>query len=157
MMLISHAITQRYSTPTNNRLHTSSNTRNQAVVQADRVNIQSRNAGNDGRVARRSSITQGESAESEYIQEIGNGNVQRILRTSLLRNASNVQCYNCNAKGHYARECPKLGVMEPSGSDTSEAQNKDKEDAIVKLSINTMSKLMNASLIMLMSKKEKGD
>ncbi|GJR71820.1 retrovirus-related pol polyprotein from transposon TNT 1-94 [Tanacetum coccineum] len=24
------------------------------------------------------------------------------------RNASNVQCYNCNAKGHYARECPKL-------------------------------------------------
>ncbi|GJT59566.1 retrovirus-related pol polyprotein from transposon TNT 1-94 [Tanacetum coccineum] len=50
MMLLACAITQRYSTPTNNHLQSSSNTRNQAVVQADRVNIQSRNVGNDGRI-----------------------------------------------------------------------------------------------------------
>ncbi|GJW55233.1 integrase, catalytic region, zinc finger, CCHC-type containing protein [Tanacetum coccineum] len=36
MMLLARAITQRYSTPTNNQLHTSSNTWNQAFVQADR-------------------------------------------------------------------------------------------------------------------------
>nr|GEU96960.1 Gag-Pol polyprotein [Tanacetum cinerariifolium] len=45
MMLLDRAITQRFSNPTNNRLCTSSNTKNQAIVQADRVNIQSRNSG----------------------------------------------------------------------------------------------------------------
>ncbi|GKB59484.1 hypothetical protein Tco_0915670 [Tanacetum coccineum] len=52
MMFLSRAITQRYSTPTSNRLRTSSNTMNQAVVQADRVDIQSRNVGNAGHYAR---------------------------------------------------------------------------------------------------------
>ncbi|GJW97665.1 hypothetical protein Tco_0179473 [Tanacetum coccineum] len=56
MMLLARAITQRYSNPTNNRLRTSSNTKNQAIVQADRVNIQSRNSGNDGRDTRRSYV-----------------------------------------------------------------------------------------------------
>ncbi|GJX81951.1 hypothetical protein Tco_0331432, partial [Tanacetum coccineum] len=52
MMSLARAITQRYTTPTNNRLRTSSNTMNQAVVQADRVDIQSRNVGNAGHYAR---------------------------------------------------------------------------------------------------------
>ncbi|GKF23364.1 hypothetical protein Tco_0075686, partial [Tanacetum coccineum] len=39
MMLLARAITQCYSTPTNNQLRSSSNRRNQAVLQADRVNI----------------------------------------------------------------------------------------------------------------------
>ncbi|GKC62752.1 hypothetical protein Tco_1095350 [Tanacetum coccineum] len=47
MMLLARAITQRYSTPTNNQLCSSSNTRNQAVIEADRVNIQSSNVGNN--------------------------------------------------------------------------------------------------------------
>ncbi|GJR75039.1 hypothetical protein Tco_0087404 [Tanacetum coccineum] len=42
MLLLAKAITQNFSNPTNNRLRASSNTRNQAVVQGDRVNIQSR-------------------------------------------------------------------------------------------------------------------
>ncbi|GKB49291.1 retrovirus-related pol polyprotein from transposon TNT 1-94 [Tanacetum coccineum] len=54
---------------------------NKAVVQADSVNIQSRNIGNDGRIARR-------------------------------LNVSNVQCYNCNEKGYYARNCPKPRVWD---------------------------------------------
>ncbi|GJY62146.1 gag-pol polyprotein [Tanacetum coccineum] len=54
MMLLACVITQRYSNPTNNRLRTSSNTRNQAIMQDDIVNIQSRNSGNDGRNTRRS-------------------------------------------------------------------------------------------------------
>nr|GEU45912.1 hypothetical protein [Tanacetum cinerariifolium] len=45
VMLLAQAITQCYFTPTNNRLHTSLNTRNQAVVQDGRVDIQSRNVG----------------------------------------------------------------------------------------------------------------
>ncbi|GKC03257.1 hypothetical protein Tco_0994867 [Tanacetum coccineum] len=42
------AITQKFSTPTNNRLRTSSNTRNQAVIQDSRVDIQTKNAGYGG-------------------------------------------------------------------------------------------------------------
>ncbi|GKB20919.1 hypothetical protein Tco_0854842, partial [Tanacetum coccineum] len=58
MILLAHAITQCFSNPTNNCLCTSSNTRNQAIVQGDRVNIQSRNSGNDGKNTR-----------SSYVQE----------------------------------------------------------------------------------------
>ncbi|GJW74033.1 retrovirus-related pol polyprotein from transposon TNT 1-94 [Tanacetum coccineum] len=90
MMLLARAITQRYFNPTNNRLRTSSNTRNQAIVQDNRVNIQSRNSGNDGRNTRRS-----------YVQE-------EIIEGS----AANVQCYNCSEKGHYARNCPKTKVQD---------------------------------------------
>ncbi|GKC16134.1 hypothetical protein Tco_1012916 [Tanacetum coccineum] len=45
MMLLTRAITQHYSTLTNNRLHTSLNTRNQDVIQDGRVDIQSKNDG----------------------------------------------------------------------------------------------------------------
>ncbi|GJT77796.1 integrase, catalytic region, zinc finger, CCHC-type containing protein [Tanacetum coccineum] len=72
MLLLPQAITQKFSTPTNNRLRTSSNTRNQAIIQGDRVNIQSRNSGN--------TLT--------------------------------IQCYNCNGKGHYARNCPEPRVRD---------------------------------------------
>ncbi|GJX85540.1 hypothetical protein Tco_0336314 [Tanacetum coccineum] len=49
MLLLAKSITQNFSNPTNNRLRASSNTRNQVVVQGDRVNIQRRNSGNVGR------------------------------------------------------------------------------------------------------------
>nr|GEV63320.1 retrovirus-related Pol polyprotein from transposon TNT 1-94 [Tanacetum cinerariifolium] len=49
MILLARSITQRFSNPTNNHLRTSSNTRNQAIVQGDRVNIRSTNSRNDGR------------------------------------------------------------------------------------------------------------
>nr|GEV78204.1 retrovirus-related Pol polyprotein from transposon TNT 1-94 [Tanacetum cinerariifolium] len=65
MMLLARAITQRFFNPTNNRLCTSSNTRNQAIIQADRVNIQSKNSGNDGRNTRRSYV-QEEIFEGHY-------------------------------------------------------------------------------------------
>ncbi|GKB27562.1 reverse transcriptase domain-containing protein [Tanacetum coccineum] len=87
MMLLARAITQRYSTPTNNQLRTFSNTRNQVVVQADRVNVQSWNVGNGGRIARRSYNNQEASTESS-------------------------NCYNCEANGHYARDCPKPRVRD---------------------------------------------
>nr|GEW00875.1 hypothetical protein [Tanacetum cinerariifolium] len=49
MLLLSRAITQKFSNPTNNHLRTSSNTRNQAIIQGDMVNIQSRNSGHYAR------------------------------------------------------------------------------------------------------------
>ncbi|GKA15826.1 retrovirus-related pol polyprotein from transposon TNT 1-94 [Tanacetum coccineum] len=38
--------------------------------------------------------------------------VQRVPRTESTPGKSNVQCYNCNKKGHYARDCPKPKVCD---------------------------------------------
>ncbi|GJX61687.1 hypothetical protein Tco_0294587 [Tanacetum coccineum] len=45
MMLLARAITHKFSTPINNHLRTSSNTRNQAMIQDGTVDIQTKNAG----------------------------------------------------------------------------------------------------------------
>nr|GEU51800.1 hypothetical protein [Tanacetum cinerariifolium] len=79
MMLLARAITQRFSNPTNNHLCTSSNTKIHAIVQADKVNIQSKNSGNDAINTRRSyvheEIIKGNNVHNDA------GNTQRILRT----------------------------------------------------------------------------
>ncbi|GKB93506.1 hypothetical protein Tco_0979643 [Tanacetum coccineum] len=91
MMLLARAITQKFSTPTNNRLRTSSNIRNQAVVQDGRVDIQTKNAGyggNGNRNAGRQNRNQAFNA--------GNGNddsnqiVQRVPRTESTPGKANV-------------------------------------------------------------------
>ncbi|GJV27480.1 integrase, catalytic region, zinc finger, CCHC-type containing protein [Tanacetum coccineum] len=83
---------------------------NQAIIQGDRVNIQSRNSGNTGRNTRRAyvqeEVVEGSNAQNET------DNVQRTLRTSSSRNTSTVQCYNCSGKGHYDRNCPKPRVRD---------------------------------------------
>nr|GFC23389.1 hypothetical protein [Tanacetum cinerariifolium] len=56
MLLLARAITQNFTNLTNNRLRTSSNTRNQAVIQGDQVNNQSKNSGNAGRNNRRAYV-----------------------------------------------------------------------------------------------------
>ncbi|GKA57475.1 retrovirus-related pol polyprotein from transposon TNT 1-94 [Tanacetum coccineum] len=110
MLLLAKSITQNFTNPTNNRLRASSNTRNQAIIQGDRVNIQSRNSGNTGRNNRRAyvqeEVVEGMNAPKET------GNVQRTLRTPSSGNTSTVQCYNCSGKGHYARNCPKPRVRD---------------------------------------------
>ncbi|GKE02310.1 retrovirus-related pol polyprotein from transposon TNT 1-94 [Tanacetum coccineum] len=75
---------QCFSNPTNDRLRTSSNTKNQAIVQDDRGN----NVQNDA------------------------GNIQRNLRITSSGTAANFQCYNCSEKGHYGRNCPKPRVRD---------------------------------------------
>ncbi|GKC00086.1 hypothetical protein Tco_0986222 [Tanacetum coccineum] len=93
MLLLAKAITQNFSNPTNNHLRASSNTRNQAVVQGDRVNIQSRNSGNVGRNNQRAYV-QGEVVEGMNATN-ETANVQRIVRTPTPSNTSTGQCYNC--------------------------------------------------------------
>ncbi|GJR76244.1 integrase, catalytic region, zinc finger, CCHC-type containing protein [Tanacetum coccineum] len=87
MILLAHAITRNFSNPTNNRLRTSSNTRIQAIVQGDRVNIQSKNSDNDGRNTRHSYV-QEEVIESNNVQNDA-GNIQRTLRTASSRTIAN--------------------------------------------------------------------
>nr|GEZ56225.1 hypothetical protein [Tanacetum cinerariifolium] len=48
MMLLTRAISQKFSTPTNNRLRILSNTRNQFVILDGQVDIQTKNAGYGG-------------------------------------------------------------------------------------------------------------
>ncbi|GJY51232.1 ribonuclease H-like domain-containing protein [Tanacetum coccineum] len=81
MILLAHAITQRFSNPTNNHVRTSSNTRNEAIVQEE--------------------IIEGNNVQNDA------GNIQRTLQTTYSGTATNVQCYNFSEKGHYARNCPK--------------------------------------------------
>nr|GEV05775.1 hypothetical protein [Tanacetum cinerariifolium] len=69
MMLLAQAITQKFSTPTNNRHRTTSNIRNEAVIQDGRFDIQTKNAGygeNANRNARRQNKNQA--------FDVGNGN-----------------------------------------------------------------------------------
>ncbi|GJX60710.1 hypothetical protein Tco_0292100 [Tanacetum coccineum] len=110
MLLLARAITQNFSNPTNNHLRTSSNTKDQAIIQGDRVNIQSRNSGNTRRNTRRAyvqeEVVEGSNAQNET------RNVQRALRTSSSGNTSTVQCYNYSGKGHYARNFPKPRVLD---------------------------------------------
>ncbi|GKC79951.1 hypothetical protein Tco_1130725 [Tanacetum coccineum] len=82
MMLLARAITQKFSTPTNNRLRTSSNTRNQAVTQDGRVDIQTKNAG-----------------------YVGNGN-----RNAGRQNKNQAFAGNVNDESHYARDFQKPRV-----------------------------------------------
>nr|GEV83464.1 hypothetical protein [Tanacetum cinerariifolium] len=132
IMLLARAITQHYSTPTNNQLRSSSNTRNQAVVQADRVHIQSENVGNDGRISRHSYNVQEESTERSNVQK-ETGNVQRNLLTFSSGNVTNVQCYNCSEKGHYAQleelsvNICMMAIIQPANIDSDEGHNYDSE------------------------------
>ncbi|GJR23112.1 retrovirus-related pol polyprotein from transposon TNT 1-94 [Tanacetum coccineum] len=113
MMLLARAITHKFSTSTNNRLRTSSNTRYQAVIQDGRVDIQTKNAGYGGNGNRNTEIQNKNQAfnacngndESNHI-------VQRVSGTESNMGKANVKCYNCNKKGHYARDCLKSRVRD---------------------------------------------
>ncbi|GKE19068.1 hypothetical protein Tco_1426645, partial [Tanacetum coccineum] len=73
MMLLTRVIIQHYLTPTNNRLHTSSNTRNQAMIQDGHVDIQSKNVGYSGNGNRNAGRTNKNQATNT-----GNGLIHKI-------------------------------------------------------------------------------
>ncbi|GJY80216.1 retrovirus-related pol polyprotein from transposon TNT 1-94 [Tanacetum coccineum] len=101
--VISSSNHQKFSTPTNDRLRTSSNTRNKAVNQDGRVDIQTRNA---GRQNRNQAFNVGN--ENEKSNQV----VQRVPRTESNLGKANGQCYNCNEKGHYTCDGQKPRVSD---------------------------------------------
>ncbi|GJS71981.1 hypothetical protein Tco_0704822 [Tanacetum coccineum] len=114
MMLLARVITQKFSTPTNNCLCTSSNTRNQTVIQDERVDIQTKNASygrNGNGNARRQNMNQAFNAGNRNNEN--NQIVQRVPRTKSTPRKENVLCYNYNEKGYYDRDCQKLRVCDP--------------------------------------------
>ncbi|GJT30660.1 retrovirus-related pol polyprotein from transposon TNT 1-94 [Tanacetum coccineum] len=89
MLLLARAITQKFSTPTNNHLRYGGNSNRNAGRQN---NNQAFNVGtgND---------------ESNQI-------VHCVPRTESTLGKANGQCYNCVEKGHYARDCQKPRVRD---------------------------------------------
>nr|GEU62432.1 retrovirus-related Pol polyprotein from transposon TNT 1-94 [Tanacetum cinerariifolium] len=75
MMLLARDTTRCYSTPTNSRLRTSSNSRNQALIQDGRVDIQSKNvgyAGNENMNIGRQNRNQATNAEMVWFIQLKN-------------------------------------------------------------------------------------
>ncbi|GKB51830.1 hypothetical protein Tco_0902583 [Tanacetum coccineum] len=87
MMLLARAITQKFSTPTNNRYGGNSN----------------KNAGRQNRNQAFNVGTRND--ESNQI-------VQRLPRTESTPGKANVQCYNCSEKSHYSRDFQKPRVRD---------------------------------------------
>ncbi|GKD68228.1 retrovirus-related pol polyprotein from transposon TNT 1-94, partial [Tanacetum coccineum] len=71
-------------------------------------------AGNGKRNARRKNRNQATNARNGLVQKIEeyDQNVQRVPRTESTPRKTNIQCYNSNGKGNYARECPKPRVRD---------------------------------------------
>ncbi|GJS78251.1 retrovirus-related pol polyprotein from transposon TNT 1-94 [Tanacetum coccineum] len=112
MMLLARAISQNFSSPTNNRLRVSSNTKNQVVVQDGRVDIQTKNGGNGGNVNKNVEQNRNQMFNAGNGSDESNQIVQRVPRTDSTPNKAIMQCYNCNEKGHYARNCQKPKVRD---------------------------------------------
>ncbi|GJZ80833.1 hypothetical protein Tco_0645827 [Tanacetum coccineum] len=109
MMLLARAITQKFSTPTNSRLCTSSNKRNQAVIQDGRVDIQTKNAdygGNGNKNAWKQNMNQAFNA--------GNGNDNS---NQIVQHKPRV----CDAK--YFREQMLLAIKDEAGSNLINKEN----------------------------------
>ncbi|GJW56540.1 hypothetical protein Tco_0103271 [Tanacetum coccineum] len=86
MILLAQEITQKFSTTTNNRLHTSSNTKNQAVIHDGRVDIQTKNVGyggNGNKNVGRQNRNQAANAGNGLVQQNDDRNqiVQRVPQT----------------------------------------------------------------------------
>ncbi|GJX47626.1 retrovirus-related pol polyprotein from transposon TNT 1-94 [Tanacetum coccineum] len=78
-----------------------------------RVDIQTKKAGyggNGNKNAGRQNRNQAFNAENRNDER--NQIVQRVPRTELTPRKINVQCYSCNDKGHYARDCQKPSVRD---------------------------------------------
>ncbi|GJT21382.1 retrovirus-related pol polyprotein from transposon TNT 1-94 [Tanacetum coccineum] len=77
------------------------------------VDIQTKNAGYSGNANKNAGIQ-----NRNQVFNAGNGSdesnqiIQHVPRTDSTSGKANVQCYNCNEKGHYAHECKKPKVRD---------------------------------------------
>ncbi|GKF24651.1 hypothetical protein Tco_0076973, partial [Tanacetum coccineum] len=91
MILLAQAISQKFSSPTNNRLRVSSNTKNQAVVQDGRVDIQTKNAGYDGIANKNLGRNRNQIFHVGNASDESNQIVQRVPRTDSTPSKANVE------------------------------------------------------------------
>ncbi|GJV74604.1 hypothetical protein Tco_1506188 [Tanacetum coccineum] len=126
MLLLAKSITQNFSNPTNNHLRASSNTRNQAIIQGDRVNIQSRNSGNTERNSRRAyvqkEVVEGMNAPKET------GNVQRTF-PNIHSYRAILQLFNAttSVEKDISKNCPKPSVRDSSISEPNDVEIEELE------------------------------
>ncbi|GJV53254.1 gag-pol polyprotein [Tanacetum coccineum] len=104
MMLLAKAFNQKYSTPTNTRLRTSSNTHSQAYVQHGRTDVHGKNIGNIGHAR---NVGNAGNAPRGY------GECRKTTRNAAnARNVKMIKCYNCNGRRHHAKDCLKPRVQD---------------------------------------------
>ncbi|GKA58742.1 retrovirus-related pol polyprotein from transposon TNT 1-94 [Tanacetum coccineum] len=85
---------------------------NQAVVPDGRVDIQTKTAGYGGNANKNAGRNRKQGFNTGNVGDESNQIIQRVPRTEYTPGKANVQCYNCNKKGHYAHECQKPKVRD---------------------------------------------
>jgi hypothetical protein len=109
LALIARAFS-KFSNKTNNRQRSSSNTRNQAVVNDGRVEIQNRSYGRSGSGSSSGNYGNGQRFSNNGGFRNNSGSSQQRSEPVATRNSNSgnaVWCYNCNEQGHIATACPK--------------------------------------------------
>jgi cytochrome c553 len=109
LALIARAFS-KFSNKTNNRQRSSSNTRNQAVVNDGRVEIQNRSYGRSGSGKFSGNYGNGQRFSNNGGFRNNSGSSQQRSESVATRNSNSgnaVWCYNCNEQGHIATACPK--------------------------------------------------
>ncbi|GKA65333.1 hypothetical protein Tco_0765040 [Tanacetum coccineum] len=114
MMLLERAITQKFSTPTNNRLCISSNTRNQAVIHDGRVDIQTKNVVY-GRNGNRNTWRQNKNQATNA----GNGQIQQIDESHCARDCLKPKVRDAK----YFREQMLLAMKDEAGGTLNDEEN----------------------------------
>ncbi|GKA03936.1 putative reverse transcriptase domain-containing protein [Tanacetum coccineum] len=82
-----------------------------SLVQDGRVDIQTKNAGYGGNANKNAGRNRNQLFNAGNGSDESNQIVQRVPRTDSTPRKANVQCYNCNEKGHFSRDCQKPKVM----------------------------------------------